>query len=178
NVGVNVGVNDGEEKNVGVNVGVNDGEEKNVGVNVGVNDGEEKNVGINVGVSDGEEKNVGVNVGVNDGEEDNFEKREEKLPETLLSQLVDVFADQAIAESGADRASRNVREKLVQIVAILSRQEGRNSDDLNQEFQKSTRTIERYLKLLKDYGAIEFQGPPKSGGYYLTAEFKAGLPRE
>ncbi|MEM6273229.1 MAG: ATP-binding protein, partial [Bacteroidota bacterium] len=55
------------DKNVGVNVGVNDGEEKNVGVNVGVNDGEEKNVGVNVGVNDGEEKNVGVNVGVNDG---------------------------------------------------------------------------------------------------------------
>ncbi|MDP3913350.1 MAG: hypothetical protein Q8R96_06400 [Bacteroidota bacterium] len=31
---------------------------------------------------------------------------------------------------------------------------------------KSVATTERYLKILKEQGYIEFRGAPKTGGYY------------
>jgi ATP-dependent DNA helicase RecG len=37
---------------------------------------------------------------------------------------------------------------------------------------KSVRTVERYLKLAKDLGIIEFRGVPKTGGYYITQLMK------
>lgn len=36
------------------------------------------------------------------------------------------------------------------------------------EYNVTQRTIERWLKQLKDQGQIEFNGAPKTGGYYAT----------
>ena len=39
--------------------------------------------------------------------------------------------------------------------------------DLARHAGKSPRTIERWLKQLRDSQSIEFRGAPKTGGYYL-----------
>jgi len=39
--------------------------------------------------------------------------------------------------------------------------------DLATRRGKSKPTVERYLKLAKLLGVIEFRGAPKTGGYYL-----------
>ncbi|WP_256450125.1 hypothetical protein [Cylindrospermopsis raciborskii] len=38
---------------------------------------------------------------------------------------------------------------------------------MEQEINTPKRTIERWLKQLKEQQAIEFRGAPKNGGYYL-----------
>jgi ATP-dependent DNA helicase RecG len=49
----------------------------------------------------------------------------------------------------------------------ISRNEGLNARQLQQMLDMPKRTLERWLKNLKDNELIEFKGPAKTGGYYL-----------
>lgn len=40
-----------------------------------------------------------------------------------------------------------------------------NAKQLSQNFEKPLRTVERWIKELKDKNKIEFKGSPKNGGY-------------
>jgi ATP-dependent DNA helicase RecG len=50
---------------------------------------------------------------------------------------------------------------------LLCTNPGLNAEQLEQEINTPKRTIERWLKQLKEQQAIEFRGAPKNGGYYL-----------
>lgn len=39
--------------------------------------------------------------------------------------------------------------------------------ELNEMINKSLASTERYLKILKEKGFIEFRGAPKTGGYFV-----------
>ena len=43
---------------------------------------------------------------------------------------------------------------------------GANTSDYTTAFGVSKRTVERWLKQLKDENQIEFRGAPKTGGYF------------
>jgi len=50
-----------------------------------------------------------------------------------------------------------------------------NAVEIASRLNKSPRTIERYIRILRKKGTIEFRGIPKTGGYYLTDKAKEKL---
>jgi len=48
-------------------------------------------------------------------------------------------------------------------------------NDLVKTIEKSHRTIQRYIQLLKTIEFIEFRGTAKTGKYFLTAKAKRDL---
>ena len=43
---------------------------------------------------------------------------------------------------------------------------GKRTNDLAKGINNSKRTIERWIRILRDEGKIEFRGSKKTGGYY------------
>ena len=56
------------------------------------------------------------------------------------------------------------------LLALIKAQPGQNAKQLATQVDMPQRTIERWLKQLKDEGKIEFRGAPKTGGYWPCAE--------
>ena len=63
--------------------------------------------------------------------------------------------------------SEGVNEGVNALYEIIVRQHGCRANALAKSAGKSVQTVERYLKVLKDLGKIEFRGAPKTGGYYV-----------
>ena len=64
-----------------------------------------------------------------------------------------------------------VNEELERVLGLIKQFPGINANQLaKQRPDKTKRTIERHLALLKVNDRIEFKGAPKSGGYYLKTE--------
>ena len=53
--------------------------------------------------------------------------------------------------------------------------DGTNALDIATKRDKSKPTIERYLRIAKEVGIVEFKGAPKTGGYYLTKKMQATI---
>ncbi len=57
--------------------------------------------------------------------------------------------------------------RLDTIAGILAGNDGINAVAIARQAALSVRTVERYLKILKEAGMIRFVGAPKTGGYYV-----------
>jgi ATP-dependent DNA helicase RecG len=53
------------------------------------------------------------------------------------------------------------------MLLLIGRHPGANATSLAALACTSKRTVERWLKQLKDQGLIEFRGAPKTGGYFI-----------
>ncbi len=51
---------------------------------------------------------------------------------------------------------------------FIANHPGLNTKTIKAKSKLTQRTIERWIKDLKEYGKIEFRGPNKTGGYYIT----------
>lgn len=99
----------------------------------------------------------GANGGVNDG-----------VNRLIKDQINDVVTD------GVNDV---VIIEITQVVQIIIENEGLRALDIAAKRGKPQRTIERYLHVAKDLGAIEFRGAPKIGGYFLTKTLKDLIKR-
>ncbi len=73
-------------------------------------------------------------------------------------------------------ATKGVKEKLTILLTTIYTNEGKKTTDFVQILKVSERSIERYLKQLKDADLIEFRGDATQiGGYFLTEKMKAKL---
>ena len=54
------------------------------------------------------------------------------------------------------------------LFAYIQNNPGQRAGDMANAFAVTRRTIERWLKHLKDSQQIEYRGAPKTGGYYCT----------
>ena len=63
------------------------------------------------------------------------------------------------------------------LLSYIQLHPGQRSIEIVDALNTSLRTIERWLKQLKDEGKIEFKGAPKTGGYHST-EHNATNPKE
>ena len=59
-----------------------------------------------------------------------------------------------------------MKKELVSILNLFINEEGMKLKDIAFKTGRSAKTIERYLKILKDLSLIEFRGSPRSGKYY------------
>jgi len=63
--------------------------------------------------------------------------------------------------------NEGVNEELTLLYNQIAKFPGKKASELNEQINKSLSTTERYLKILKEQGFIEFKGAPKTGGYFL-----------
>lgn len=63
--------------------------------------------------------------------------------------------------------NEGVNEELTLLYNQIAKHPGKKANELNEQINKSLSTTERYLKILKEQGFIEFKGAPKTGGYFL-----------
>ena len=71
---------------------------------------------------------------------------------------------------------KSVKSKLIILLNTIAENEGSRIPDYKNATGLSDKSIERYLKMLRDGDLIEFKGEaPKMGGYYLTMKMKAYL---
>lgn len=66
-----------------------------------------------------------------------------------------------------DSKTDKVKTILSLVLQIIEAENGIRANILALRIGKSIATAERYIKLLRTNGLIEFVGPPKIGGYYL-----------
>jgi hypothetical protein len=62
--------------------------------------------------------------------------------------------------------NEGVLSELQYLYYTIANDEGKKAVELNTMINKSLSTTERYLKILKEHGYVEFRGAPKTGGYF------------
>jgi len=84
-----------------------------------------------------------------------------------LDNKIDIFIKEIFGgvDGGVDDG---VKESIKDIVTVLQNISGLNSLEISARINKSIRTTERYIQILRKKDIIEFIGIPKTGGYYLT----------
>ena len=94
-------------------------------------------------------KDEGVNDGVN-------------LSQTIENKVSKIYT--LIGEGVND----GVNEGVTEVLEVILDTSGLNAIEISNKIDRSLATIERYLRLLREQGIIEFKGAPKTGGYYFT----------
>lgn len=55
-----------------------------------------------------------------------------------------------------------------ELLILIEENPGINVLEMKAYFKVTQRTVERWVKKLKDQGKIEFRGAPKTGGYWVV----------
>ncbi|WP_209329594.1 Fic family protein [Lunatimonas salinarum] len=95
----------------------------------------------------------------------------------LLTERGELFREQLIhaklegVNEGVNLKIEGVNEgvllELQFLYDTIANEEGKKAVELNSLIKKSLATTERYLKILKEHGYIEFKGASKTGGYFI-----------
>ena len=98
----------------------------------------------------------GVSEGVNEG----------------VSEGVNEGVSEGNTHSGAINRIEGVSDatkiELANILRLFHNNEGLKLKDIALRINRPTKTVERYLKTLKDLSIIEFRGTPRSGKYHVV----------
>ena len=70
-------------------------------------------------------------------------------------------------EGVIEGVNEGVKQELQQVLLFLRSNPLSKAPEIAAYVEKGVSTIERYLKLLKDNGLIEYIGAPKTGGYQM-----------
>lgn len=75
---------------------------------------------------------------------------------------------EGVIEGMNEGISKDLKEKLALILCILKEQPGLRTTMLGEKTNIPVKSLERYVKQLKDAGLIKFLGASKTGGYFLS----------
>lgn len=96
--------------------------------------------------------------------------------EKIIGNQLDAFIKNSVNQGIITQPYSSVITSLVKIVNIIYVSEnGISSKSIANEINRSVRTVEKHLKVLRDTNIIEFKGSPKTGRYYLTEDFQQKL---
>ena len=84
----------------------------------------------------------------------------------LMGGVMVTFAQKS-PKSSQDEIGGGVSLELTQLLELIQSKPGLRFTQLASQTGKPVRTIERWLKQLKDSQRIEFRGAPKTGGFFL-----------
>lgn len=73
-----------------------------------------------------------------------------------------------ITEGINEGITDDVKDKLTKILLVLYKKGGVRTVEIEKLIEIPAKSLERYIKQLKDAGIIEFKGANRTGGYYLT----------
>ena len=74
---------------------------------------------------------------------------------------------EGVTEGIIEGITDDVKDKIKKIVLLIRNTEGIRTTDIERKTDIPIKSIERYLKILKDNDIIEFRGANRTGGYYL-----------
>ena len=57
---------------------------------------------------------------------------------------------------------------VMEVLDFIKINPGRNVSQIQGQINIPRRTLERFLKTLRDHGKVKFRGAPKTGGYYIV----------
>ncbi len=75
---------------------------------------------------------------------------------------------EGITEGITEGTTEDVKEKLSKVLIALYKNEGLRTSEMEKMLQIPVKSLERYIKQLKDANLIEFKGANRTGGYFLT----------
>ncbi len=91
----------------------------------------------------------------------------------IVNDVVIDAVNGAVKNGKIDFMSNNIIIELIEIIKLLAnKKEGTSINEIMGINSKSSRTIQRYLQILKKISLIEFKGSAKTGKYYLIKEIK------
>ncbi|MDL2238857.1 DUF4062 domain-containing protein [Bacteroidales bacterium OttesenSCG-928-K22] len=82
-----------------------------------------------------------------------------------------------ITEGLTEGLTSDVKEKLTKILLTLYQKEGIRISEIEKLTNIPAKSLERYIKQLKEANIIEFRGAKRTGGYYLNEEIKKKLEK-
>ena len=65
-------------------------------------------------------------------------------------------------------ASEGANERVKSLLEYIHKNPGQRVPSMSQSLEMAPKTLERWLKQLKDKGKIKFDGSAKTGGYYVV----------
>ena len=75
---------------------------------------------------------------------------------------------EGVIEGVIEGVGKDIKEKLASILCVLNNQPGLRTTMLSSKTDIPVKSVERYVKRLKDAGLIKYSGSSKSGGYFLS----------
>jgi ATP-dependent DNA helicase RecG len=85
---------------------------------------------------------------------------------------------EGIVEGAVKGTTENVREKIMKLIVLLNNKEGPRAAHIAKAIRVPVKSTERYIKVLRDAGIIEFKGKSnQTGGYYLTKNVKVKIKK-
>lgn len=75
---------------------------------------------------------------------------------------------EGVIEGVTEGVTEDVKDKIKKILFVLYKEDGLRTAAIGKKIDSPAKSIERYVKQLKEAGLIEFKGAPRTGGYYLT----------
>lgn len=75
---------------------------------------------------------------------------------------------EAVIEGVIEGVGKDIKEKMALILCELNKQPGIRTTILSEKTNIPRKSIERYIKQLKDAGIIKYSGSSKTGGYFLA----------
>ena len=82
-----------------------------------------------------------------------------------------------VSDIVTEGVTEGVKEKLTELLQAITDKEGLKTDSYADILGIPKKSIERYIKQLKEAGLIEFRGAPKTGGYYLIKTVKTKVKK-
>lgn len=81
-------------------------------------------------------------------------------------------------EEAFGKKTKGIKDKLIFLLNMIAGNGGQRTPDLIKVMKVSERSLERYLKLLKEADLIEYKGnSTQSGGYYLTEKMNTKITK-
>jgi ATP-dependent DNA helicase RecG len=75
---------------------------------------------------------------------------------------------EGVIEGVIEGVTDDVRDKITKILLVLYKEGGIRTVDIGKRIEVPAKSVERYVKQLKEAGLIEYRGATRTGGYYLT----------
>lgn len=79
-----------------------------------------------------------------------------------------ILRAEGIIEGITEGITTDVKEKLVKVLIALYKEGGIRTVEIEKMIDIPAKSIERYIKLLRDTEIIEYRGSNRTGGYYLV----------
>ncbi len=94
-----------------------------------------------------------------------------------IDNLILIAQGEGISKGTSKGITHAVRNSLIDIVNLIVKKENIRASEIAKQLNKPYKTIERYIKTLRNIGAIEFIGSKRAGGYVITDKLQKKIRR-
>ena len=98
----------------------------------------------------------------------------EGITHEVILKVGDIVDD--IIDNGS--ISDDVKDKIKDLLLVIYKNGGVGTADIEKRIKIPKKSLERYIKRLKNAGLIEFRGVRRTGGYFLTKKIKDKISKK